>query len=200
MEMPFPPAKESFDVPAELVDKGDLLNGQVKPVGGDPVGSTVDLITNQPYRCFGLVDAGCAQKYLGIKKDWRSSHKGVFFKHLVARGLLDAADKMALLLLPMVKPLMRLVAAIHNGGLPGLDKLLDARTFRAFALGEYQFAWDAVVEIEPEVQLCLIRIGSIISPMHGKHRIDERAINHYQDHPGQNFGQGGAMRLFCAAP
>ena len=87
---------------------------------------------------------------------------------------------MAQLLLPLIKALMRLVAAIHNGGLPWLDKLLDARTFRAFALGEHQLAWDAVVEIEPEVQLCLVRIGSIIGPMHGEHRIDERAINHYQ--------------------
>ena len=58
MKMPFPPAKEGFDVPAELVDQGDLLSAQVETVGGNPAGNFFNLVANQPDRLVGLVDAG----------------------------------------------------------------------------------------------------------------------------------------------
>jgi hypothetical protein len=47
-QMAFPPGKEVFDIPSELVGLGDLFRRKVSAVCSDPVIDTTNVVSNQP--------------------------------------------------------------------------------------------------------------------------------------------------------
>ena len=68
-EMAFPPGKKDFDVPTELINRGDLLGGKVKPVGGNPVFFGANPVGNHPHLFLGLVYTGGSEENDGVIKD-----------------------------------------------------------------------------------------------------------------------------------
>ena len=53
--MALPSDKEGFNGPAQFVDQCNLLGGQIKAVGGDPVNYSIGLIASDADFLFGLV-------------------------------------------------------------------------------------------------------------------------------------------------
>ena len=77
LEVPLPPGKEGFDLPAQLVDQGDLFSGQVKAAGGNPVECTIDRVPDQAQRDVRLIQSLPAEQHLGIRKDQASVRNGI---------------------------------------------------------------------------------------------------------------------------
>ncbi len=126
-EMAFPPGKKDFDVPTELINRGDLLGGKVKPVGGNPVFFGANPVGNHPQLFFGLVYTGGSEENDGVIKDEiiRLHFQGADTRFL--RTGLNPADKVFSFGLPEVEVLMALVVAIQNAGLPWRQDLVGPR-------------------------------------------------------------------------
>ena len=54
--MPLLASEERFYLPAQLVDQGDLLGGEIEATGGNPVGFAFDRVADQSQRGSGLID------------------------------------------------------------------------------------------------------------------------------------------------
>ncbi len=61
-EVAFPPCKEFFHVPSELVNESDLLYCQIITAGGNPVFLGIHSGSDEPERSPALIDTGCTQQ------------------------------------------------------------------------------------------------------------------------------------------
>lgn len=61
--MAFPPAEESLDAPAQLIDLRDLFGGQVMTIGGYPIIFAVNTVTDKSQLFLGPVDALGAKQH-----------------------------------------------------------------------------------------------------------------------------------------
>ncbi len=70
LEVPLPPGKERFYVPTQLVDQGDLFGGEIKAIGGNPVGLASDRVADQAQRGLRLIDSFPAKENQCLPAAW----------------------------------------------------------------------------------------------------------------------------------
>jgi len=68
-EVPLPPGKKRFYVPTQLVDQGDLLGGEVKTIGSNPIGFAFDRVADKAQRGMRLIQPLLAKQHLGVEED-----------------------------------------------------------------------------------------------------------------------------------
>lgn len=78
--MPFPPGKEGFDLPTQLVDLGDLFDSEIKTVGANPIGFALDRVTDKAKWGLCLIHPFSTKKDLGVIKDDIASGYGIGLK------------------------------------------------------------------------------------------------------------------------
>ena len=175
--MPLPPGKERFDLPAQLVDQGDLLGGEIKAAGGDPVGFAFDRIADQSLRGLALIDPFPAQQNLGIVKDKTAGNHGIGFKAGFDGVLLDAGDEMLTCRLELVEIVMALVASVAHRGFSRCKDPVDKGTLSVLAAGEEDLAGHPAIEVKADMGLGLFGSFAVVGPLHGEDSIDQRAID-----------------------
>jgi len=131
----FPPAKEFFDLPTELINQGNICGREVKAAGGHPIVFVVHPIPHDSHRPLSLLGSGGAQAHQGVIKHQAVLRDRVGFQAGLDRARPDAADKMTALLLPEVEYFMAPIckkltghcwghAIIRRFSCPGLFPLL----------------------------------------------------------------------------
>lgn len=100
----------------------------------------------------------------------------VFTDNRLGSSLLDAADELFFIGLPLVEALVALVAAIHDTCLPFADDFIDKRPFTFFAIGQEYLGWDTSVYIEPDVRFSFFFSAPIVGPFHRKDSVDKRTV------------------------
>lgn len=66
--MGFPPAEKYFDLPAELIDYGDIFGGEIVAIGSHPICHTADAVTHHPEFSLGsILVTGAEQDHGGIE-------------------------------------------------------------------------------------------------------------------------------------
>jgi hypothetical protein len=171
--MLFPPAKEDLNVPSKLVDESYLFSFQVKTVGGNIELLVLYSVADDPDRLFSLVLTFSAQKAFDIQKHVTIFNDFALFQNRLSGALSDAADKMLLSCLPLVKVLMALVVSIHNTGLPWLQYLGNERAFISLACIKKKLFRDSPVQVKADMHLGLVGTVPVVGPLHGGHGIDQ---------------------------
>ena len=173
LEVSLPPAKEGFDLPAQLVDQGDLFGGQVKAAGGNPVGCAIDRVTDQAQRDVRLIHSFPAQQDLGIRKDHASGRNGIGFLAGFDGVLLDAGDEMLACCLQLVEIAVTLVAPVAHCGFPRRQDPVDKGTLATLAAGEEDLAGNAAIEVKADMSLGFFGAFAVVGPIHGEDGIDQ---------------------------
>lgn len=62
IQVAFPPGEEFFNLPAQLVNHGNLFAGEIVAIGGHPVFNIADAVADNPQFFFSLIGTGCAQQ------------------------------------------------------------------------------------------------------------------------------------------
>ena len=167
LEVPLPPGKEGFDLPAQLVDQGDLFGGQVKAAGGNPVGCAIDRVADQAQREVRLIHSLPAQQYLGIGKDDASGRNGKGFQAGLDGVLLDAGHEMLACRLQLVEIAVTLVAPVAHRGFPRRQDPVDKGALATLAAGEEDLAGYAAIEVEADMALGLFGAFAVVGPIRG---------------------------------
>lgn len=88
---------------------------------------------------------------LGVKKDIGIFGYRMYAKNLFVGLYLDTADKVAIILLPLIKKMVGLISSTQNCSLTQIDNSADKRSFSPVAFCEKELARNAVIEIETKV-------------------------------------------------
>src|SRR5665647_1459151 len=167
-EVPLPPGKERFYIPAQLVDQGDLFGGEVKTIRSNPIGFSFDRVADKAQRGLRLIHPLLAKQHLGVEKDDAAGNYGIGFKTSPDGFLFDAADEMLTRCLELVEVVMALISPIGHCRFSGLEYLVDERPFSAFAGGEENLSGNTPVEVKTDMGLGLFCSLAVVGPLHGK--------------------------------
>jgi hypothetical protein len=151
----FPPTEELLDVPAELVDKGNLLSSQVESVRGDIVLNVINTVTNDTNRFLGLVLAFGAEQGDYIKKDMTFFRNRPILYDSLSGTLFDPNYEVAFLGLVFIKVLVALVIAVSNHCLARLNEFFHKRSLVGFAGTQTDALRNAMIQVESQMDLGL---------------------------------------------
>ncbi|PID71450.1 MAG: hypothetical protein CSB34_07280 [Desulfobulbus propionicus] len=126
-------------------------------------------VTNKPYWYLGLVHIGRTKQYFGIKENMECFWDIKLFKDVFMGGLLNSANKMTIIQLPLIKQMVGLIPSVQYTCLARLNNFTDKRTLSSVAFGEKEFTRYTVIQVKAKVQFCFVRMCSILCSVHGKH-------------------------------
>lgn len=153
LEVAFPPAEESLDVPAQLVDLSHFFSRQVMTVGGYPVILAVNAVANKSQLFLSLVDTLGTKEHNCVVKNDAVLRYGLFSDNGSGGSLLDPADKVLAVSLPLVEVGMALVPAINDGGFAFVDDLANKGALTLLAVGQEYLPRDTPVDVEADMGL-----------------------------------------------
>ncbi len=172
LEMAFPPGKEGFYLPAQLVDQSNLLGSEVKTAGGNPIGFAFNR-ADQAKRGLGLIYAFPAQENFCIGKHEAAGHHGIRFQAGTDGLVFDAGDEVLSCRLELIKIAVTLISPVADSGIPRREYAINKRAFSLLATGEEYFAGDGAIEIKADMRPGLFGPFAVIGPLHGEHSVDQ---------------------------
>ena len=171
--MAFPPGKEGFYLPAQLVDQSNLLGSEVKTAGGNPIGFAFNRIADQTKRGLALIHAFPAQENFGIGKDETTGCHGIRFQAGSAGLVFDAGDEVLSCRLELIKIAVALISPVADSGFPRREYAIDKGAFSLLAIGEEYLAGDGVIKIKADMRPGLFGPFAVLGLLHGEHSVDQ---------------------------
>lgn len=155
-EVPLPPCKELFDLPAQFIDKSDLLGREIMAIGGYPVIYVIDAVSNKAEWLLCLVNTWGPEQNDRIVEDDAVGGDRV---HLNAGYLgicLDTADEVLAIGLPFIKAMMGLIAPVHDTGLARRENNGNKGALTLLTIRKVDFGGNATVDIKPNMDFGLL--------------------------------------------
>ena len=173
LEMAFPPCKEGFYLPAQLVDQSNLLGSEVKTAGGNPIGFAFNRIADQAKRGLGLIHAFPAQENFCIGKHETTGRHGIRFQAGLGGLVFDAGDEVLSCRLELIKIAVTLISPITDCGFPRPEYAIDKGALCLLAAGQENFAGDGVIKIKADMRPGLFGPFAVLGLLHGEHSVDQ---------------------------